>query len=166
MRKAGIALLALVASVALITTASAGKGKPADESPVDQPTAKELSAALQEKLKTNGIFRHLNALQGIADENGDNRASGTKGFNDSAKYVMGELESYGWDVERQKFDFDAFFEDAPSVFEQTAPTPATYVEDTDYSTMEFSGSGDVTAGAGGGRPDHPSGGRAQLVQRL
>jgi len=143
-RKAVIALLALVASVALITTAQAGKGKPADESPVDQPTAKELSVALQETLKTNGIFRHLNALQEIASDNGDTRTSGSKGFNKSAKYVAGQLEDYGWDVETQKFDFDAFFEDAPSVFEQTAPTATTYVEDTDFSTMEFSGSGDVT----------------------
>ena len=56
-----------------------------------------------------------------------------------------ELEELRLGRRAQKFDFDAFFEDAPTVFEQTAPTPTTYVEDTDYSTMEFSGSGDVTA---------------------
>jgi Zn-dependent M28 family amino/carboxypeptidase len=143
-RKAVIALLALVASVALITTAQAGKAKPAEESPVDQPTAKELSTALQEKVKTNGIFRHLNALQQIATDNGDTRTSGTKGYNKSAKYVAGQLEEYGWNVETQKFAFDAFFEDEPTVFEQTAPEAKTYVEDTDFATMEFSGSGDVT----------------------
>ena len=45
----------------------------------------------------------------------------------------------------QAFDFPFFEQLEDSVFEQTAPTPTTYVEDTDYGLMTYSGSGDVTA---------------------
>ena len=43
------------------------------------------------------------------------------------------------------FDFPFFEQLSRPVFEQTAPTARTFVEDTDFATMDFSGSGDVTA---------------------
>ena len=144
MRKAVIALLALVASVALTTAAVAEKPRAAKAPEATTPG--QLSKQLQAAVKVNGIFRHLDALQGIADDNDGTRASGTEGYDDSVRYVARQLRSYGgWDVEQQSFEYDAFFQDAPTVFEQTAPTPTTYVENTDFSTMEYSGSGDVTA---------------------
>ena len=145
MRRAFIALLALIASAALITTAQAEK--PADDDPSATPelTPSQFSKLLRGDVKTNGVFQHLKALQEIADENDGNRAAGRPGYKKSAGYVAKTMKGYGWDVSREKFDFDAFFEDAPSTFERVSPNPKVYTEDTEFSTMEFSGSGDVTA---------------------
>lgn len=131
-----LVLLALIASVGLIATA----GSAAKREPGAKP-----SAQLRKALTNKGIFTHLNKLQAIADNNGGNRAAGSKGFDKSADYVANKLESYGWLVKRQPFDFEAYFQDSPSTFEQVTPNAATYEEDTDYSTMAYSGSGDVTA---------------------
>lgn len=141
MKRIALAVLALVASVGLIASAQAEKTKP---SKAKTPSPAKFSAQLREGLKTRAIVGHLEAFQEIADENGDNRAAGQPGFKKSAGYVSRELRSYGWDVERRKFEFDAFFQDAPTIFEVTAPTPRTFTEDTEFSTMEYSGSGDVT----------------------
>ncbi len=141
MKRIALALLALVASVGLIASAQAEKTKPTK---TKTPSPAKFSAQLREGLKPKTILGHLQAFQDIADENDGNRAAGQKGFKKSATYVAKELKSYGWDAERQKFEFDAFFQDAPTTFEVTAPTPRTFTEDTDFSTMEYSGSGDVT----------------------
>ncbi len=45
----------------------------------------------------------------------------------------------------QPFTFDRFVEDTTPVFERTSSPPRTYIPDEDFSTMEYSGSGDVTA---------------------
>src|SRR5262245_16487155 len=87
----------------------------------------------------------LGDLQDIADANDGIRAAGTTGFDDSADYVAAQMRSAGYDVKRQRFSFDFFQQTADPVFEQTAPDATTYVEDTDFATMTFSGSGDVTA---------------------
>lgn len=148
MRRAFLALLALIASVGLITTAQAQKPSDDDASDddpaVEQPTPSEYSALLRDGLTTNAVMKHLQALQDIADDNDGNRAAGQPGFKKSASYVAKTLKGYGWDVQRESFNFDAFFQDAPSVFERTAPNPKVFAEDTEFSTMEFSGSGDVT----------------------
>ena len=50
----------------------------------------------------------------------------------------------GWTVKKQPFEFPFFQELADPVFERTAPTPHTYTRDTEFQTMDYSGSGDVT----------------------
>ena len=51
----------------------------------------------------------------------------------------------GWNVRKQPFEFPFFKETAPSQFARTAPTPPRFVNGTDFATMTYSGSGDVTA---------------------
>ncbi|HMJ35583.1 MAG TPA: M28 family peptidase [Baekduia sp.] len=72
------------------------------------------------------------------------RASGTRGFDQSRDYVVGQLRNAGYAVNVQPFTFPYFQELAPSTFERTAPTARTYEHATDFNTMDFSGSGDVT----------------------
>uniref|UniRef100_A0AAU2V947 M28 family metallopeptidase n=1 Tax=Streptomyces sp. NBC_00003 TaxID=2903608 RepID=A0AAU2V947_9ACTN len=50
-------------------------------------------------------YRHLEALQKIADANGGNRAAGTPGYDASAAYVYGQLKEAGYDVSYQDFTF-------------------------------------------------------------
>src|SRR5215207_950759 len=65
-----------------------------------------------------------------------------KGF----RYVVGKLQKAGYAVTVQPFTFPFFKELAPPIFERTAPTARTYVEGTDFQSMEYSGCGDVTGG--------------------
>lgn len=147
MRRTFIVLLALIASAGLITTAAAQKSAPSGDDPdaVEQPTAAQFSTLLREGIKTNAVIKHLQALQDIADANDGNRAAGQPGYKKSVSYVAKALKGYGWSVKREEFAFDAFFEDEPSTFERISPDPRVFTEDTEFSTMEFSGSGDVTA---------------------
>jgi hypothetical protein len=105
----------------LITTAQAQSLKPTDDDQdfEEQPTPAQFSKLLRSGLTSGAVIKHLQELQDIADDNDGNRASGSSGYNKSASYVAKTLKGYGWDVSREKFDFDAFFQDAPSTFERT-----------------------------------------------
>ena len=130
----------LVAVIAMSSSAGAGAESAQRGSPTFQGSAK-----LRKALTVRGILGHLRQLQSFADANGGTRAAGFPGFTASADYVAQTMQDAGWQVTRQPFDFDFFFEDAPTTFEQVSPDPATYTEDVDYATTEFSGSGNVTA---------------------
>ena len=94
-----------------------------------------------------GIREHQAALQAIADDNDDTRASGTPGYEASAHYVRDRLEAAGYAVTLQPFQFAFYRVLAASTFARTSPTPVTYTEgaSADYTPMTYSGSGDVTA---------------------
>ena len=93
----------------------------------------------------DAILEHQEAFQEIADANDDNRASGTAGYDESLDYVEGRLEAAGYITSRQEFDFFKFSVLGPSVLQQTAPVPTTYVEGTDFSVTPHSEPGEVTA---------------------
>jgi opacity protein-like surface antigen len=102
------------------------------------------TSALRNAVTVNGIMEHENALQDIADANDGTRASGTPGFDASRGYVARKLLAAGYNVTVQPFDFAFFQELAPGTFDRLTPTARSYVEGTDFDTMDFSGSGDVT----------------------
>jgi len=132
-RRTALTVLAaslLVASVALATPAAAS---PADD-----------IATVTKTVTLKGLLKHSDRLQAIADANGDNRASGLPGYDASAAYVANKMRGAGYNVTVQPFDFP-YFEEFGSAFQQTAPTPTTYVDGEDYDLMDFSGAGDVTA---------------------
>ena len=92
-----------------------------------------------------GIREHQAAFQDFADANDGIRASGTEGFNESADYVADLMSDAGYEVTRQPFEFAFFEELSPSTLEQVAPNAVTYTNGVDFLTMDYSGSGDVTA---------------------
>jgi Zn-dependent M28 family amino/carboxypeptidase len=130
MRKAALLALALASALVLAPAASAA---PATD-----------TSALRNAVTVAGIMKHEKALQAIADANNGTRASGTSGFDASRDYVVGKLQKAGYAVTVQPFTFPFFKELAPPIFERTAPTARTYVEGSDFQSMEYSGSGDVT----------------------
>ena len=87
---------------------------------------------------------HLRKLQEIADRRGGNRVSGSLGHRDSVKYVTNRLINAGYSVQVQQFPFVIFRENAPPGLVRTAPGNRVYETERDFTTMEFSGSGDVT----------------------
>jgi Zn-dependent M28 family amino/carboxypeptidase len=104
-------------------------------------------AKLTDCVTLAGVTEHLEEFQAIADAHGHTRASGTPGYDASADYVEERLLAAGWKVERQEFQFP-FFQEITSSFAQVEPDAATYVNDTDYAVMTYSGSSDgVTATA-------------------
>ena len=91
------------------------------------------------------ILTHEHALQAIADRNGGTRVAGSQGNLETVNYVASTMQADGWSVQKQPFDFPYFQELAASTFSQTAPTATTFVNGTDFQTMQYSGSGAVTA---------------------
>ncbi len=92
-----------------------------------------------------GVREHQAAFQEIADANGGNRFSGLPGHDESVDYVVQRLEAAGYDPEVQPFDYLAFTQLGPSALQQTAPGQVTYVENVDFSVIDQSDPGDVTA---------------------
>ncbi|MCO1656591.1 M28 family peptidase [Pseudonocardia humida] len=103
-------------------------------------------AQLLDCVSLDAVKGHLDALQGIADDNGGTRASGTAGYDASADYVAEKAAAAGLTVTTQDFEFP-FFEQNSAAFSQTAPTPADYADGTDFAVMALSGSGEVSGTA-------------------
>ncbi|SDF51074.1 PA domain-containing protein [Klenkia brasiliensis] len=90
-----------------------------------------------------GVVEHLEALQGIAEANGGNRASTTPGYAASVDYVRDTLEASGYQVEVSDFTYDEV--SYGSELTQLTPTAATYAPDTDYVPVDGTASGTTTA---------------------
>jgi Zn-dependent M28 family amino/carboxypeptidase len=100
------------------------------------------TSGLRDAVTVEGLREHQRALQRIANQNGGTRASGTPGYDASAEYVMGVLEDAGYKVSQQFFDYELFRELSPSTLtvDPAGPT-APYVDDEDFTVMEYSGNG-------------------------
>jgi len=121
----------MVSCVALAPSASSAASDPA--------------AQMRKIITVKGMMKHERALQAIADQNGGTRVAGTAGFDQSVTYVVNKLRGAGYKPVVQTFDFAFFSENTPATFERTAPTAHTYTEPGEFATMDYSGSGDVTA---------------------
>ncbi|WP_218146163.1 M20/M25/M40 family metallo-hydrolase [Geodermatophilus ruber] len=130
-RRLAVPLLLALASPALLTTPAAAGTTPD-------------TTAFLDAVTVDGITEHLLALQGIAEANDGNRASGSSGYDASAAYVAERLTAAGYRVSTQEFTFSAFREVEPASFARTAPTARSYGAE-DFAVMEYSGSGEVTA---------------------
>jgi Zn-dependent M28 family amino/carboxypeptidase len=95
-------------------------------------------AKLLECVSAEGALEHLEAFQAIADENDDNRAAGTTGYEASVDYVVEVLEAAGWEVSIDEFPFTYV---GPSSLTQLSPVSAEY----ETGPYTGSGAGDVTA---------------------
>jgi Zn-dependent M28 family amino/carboxypeptidase len=126
------AAAAVAAAALVLTTLTAGPAQAGNPN-----NSKKLTDAVT----ADGVYRHLEALQGVADANHGNRAAGTSGYEASGAYVERTLEAAGYTPHRQYFDFDYFAELAPGRLAQVSPNAKTY----ETATFTYSGSGDVTA---------------------
>ncbi|WP_299932044.1 M20/M25/M40 family metallo-hydrolase [uncultured Nocardioides sp.] len=98
---------------------------------------------LTEAVTVDGVVDHLEALQEIADANGD-RASGRPGDRASVDYVVEQLEAAGYAPTVQEFDFPYFEENSELI--RVSPNPRTFVNGTDFLRNAFdSGSPEGTA---------------------
>ncbi len=109
------------------------------------------TSALREAVTVEGVRFHQAAFQAIADAHDGTRFSSSPGYDASADYVQDQLLAAGYNVTIQPFEFPFFQEEEPAELEQVAPNPTVYpyFDVAGFATMEYSGSGDVTATAEG-----------------
>ena len=98
------------------------------------------TSTLREAVTLEGIVEHLEDLEAIGPHQ-----AGTPGYDAAADYVEGQLLAAGYQVTVQPFDFTFFEELSTPDLEQVFPNPTVYQVDTDFATMDYSGSADVTA---------------------
>jgi len=137
-------LSALVVSMLVASLAAVMPVAQADSPACDNRNNNTVTKLL-ECVTVEGVREHQEALQAIADANGDTRASGTPGYDESVDYVVETMTAAGYEVTVDPFEFGFFEVTAPPVFEQISPDATDYVDQTDFDVMTFSGSGDVTA---------------------
>lgn len=87
------AAITAVATAGITVGATTASAEPTDS----QKIRREVSPAK--------VFTHLDAFQRIADQNNGTRASGTPGYEASARYVERTLRDAGYQTERQYFPF-------------------------------------------------------------
>ena len=121
MRRAFATVWAPVMSAVLLLSAlgcsrSAGQATPTlGELPTASPAAQKFADGLRRQLTVDGMTRHLEELQDIADANGGNRAAGTSGYQASVDYVAGLLREAGFDVQTPEFEVRMFTAEKPSL---------------------------------------------------
>ena len=88
--------------------------------------AAKTSKELRKDITAGGMWKHADALQMIADENGGNRASGFQGYGASVQYVLTKLRDAGYHPTTQVFDFVTFEEVSDPTLREVSPTAKTY----------------------------------------
>ena len=143
-----VAVVATAAALAACANEPAGPGLAAQPGaaapggPVGTPSAADptLPRRLADAATGEGAVAHLQALERIADENGGNRAVGTRGYDASVEYVAGALRKAGYDVATPSFDVRTF-----SVQDQRLTVGGAPVEASVLSFSPATAPGGVTA---------------------
>ncbi|MGW7328330.1 M28 family metallopeptidase [Streptomyces sp. NPDC054840] len=97
---AALAAAALVSPLLLAGPAGA-TGSPQS----DAARGDALARKLVKEATGKGAYNHLKVLQSLADYNNGNRAAGSKGHEQSAKYIEAVMKAAGYQVTRNEFDF-------------------------------------------------------------
>ncbi|GGE95423.1 M20/M25/M40 family metallo-hydrolase [Mycetocola zhadangensis] len=150
-RKVGTVLGAALATGALVAVsfagpayAGGGKGGGGHGGGHGNSGGKSASEVLRKAVTADGITRHLQALQDVADANGGNRAAGTPGHVASADYMEAKLKRAGYTTWRQPFSYDKTVVDTAAL-QQLTPTPTTYGYQVDFVEAANASEGDVSA---------------------
>lgn len=107
-------------------------------------TLNDPSENLRNTITQQGVRKHLDAFQAIADNNNGHRSAGSTGYDASAAYVKEQLERAGYSVSVQSFDISEFLP-LNVTLEQLAPDAKMYRFGPDISSMQFSGTGELKA---------------------
>ena len=139
---------ASILGACLLTMTSAAVAQevvaPASQSPVSPARAPNDDIRLRRAVTVEGILKHEKAFSQIAKNNRNTRVSGSRGYDKSVDYVAGLLKPKGYRVSTQTFTFPFFQETAPSTFARVSPNPETFVNGTDFATLDYSGDGNVS----------------------
>ena len=136
--------LSACAAVLVATVAGASTAAAADVN----------STKLRKAVKAQNVFEHQASLETIANANGNTRHTETQGFEASVDYVLGKLESYGYDPEVVQFNMPEWVENSTPALTRTDVDPdKSYVPgtaddddspDVDFISVELSPSANLT----------------------
>src|SRR5688500_14892192 len=112
---------------------------------VGQADENDNSEELRDSVTVAGVRKHQRALQAIADANGGTRLSGTPGYDASVQYVVRRAKRAGYKVTLQPFDFLLVGDASPPVLQRITSPAQNFADGNDFMSMQYSGSGDVTA---------------------
>jgi Zn-dependent M28 family amino/carboxypeptidase len=127
----------------LLIVAGLAAGCMGDDEPPDASREATGADRLTEAVTSDGLRTHLEALQRIADENDDTRASGTPGYDASVEYVVEQLGEAGYEPRLQRVSYTDSRETAPAELAEISPDTTTYDADEDFLPLRYSGSGEV-----------------------
>lgn len=130
-----LAVIAPLTQLPMAASAATVRAAPSDDSGLSDVNTKRL----RKNVTVGGILSHERVFQRIANKNEGTRASGTAGFDQSARYVQRRLENAGYRVRRQEFTFPFFRDLSDPALEQLTPDPQPY----ETATFTYSGSGEV-----------------------
>ena len=89
---------------------------------------------LTKAVTVDGVVDHLEALQDIADENGD-RAAGRPGYKASVDYVVEQLRAAGYTPTVQEFPFT--YAEEFSELARITPSPRVFVQGSEFLRNTF-----------------------------
>ncbi len=101
--------------------------------------------ALEDTITTKALVAHVEALERISLSNPLSRSAGSPGYIQAMEYIRAVLADSGLKVWEQRFEYRLFLETKDPVVSMTAPRQEAYSWGTDYKTISYSGTGDVTA---------------------
>lgn len=142
------ALLILAAALGIVVAAlAAWAPRGGDDGSPSVAGAREAvsPAALERAVTTEALIRHLRELEAIAERHGGTREAGSRGYDASVDYVVRTLRDAGYKPELHRFRLPVSRERVPSTIERVDPSPSALTPAEDFLTLEYSGSGDVTA---------------------
>jgi hypothetical protein len=140
-----------VLTVAIATTAPAGAGAPTTPQAVAVPSSagcanrvNDTAAKLLPCVRTDDLWRHMQAFQAIADANPGpdghpSRNSGEPGYKASVDYVAGLMQQAGYDVTIQTYKFFYFQYTAIPTFSEVSPTAHDYTIATEWNPGQSTG---------------------------
>jgi hypothetical protein len=112
------------------------------------------TSGLRQAVKVENVLGHQADLEAIADANGNTRDTRTPGYLASVDYVVGQLESFGYDATVSQFNMPEWVENNPPELVRTDVDPdKTYIpggagdDDSpavDFITFELSPSATLT----------------------
>lgn len=137
--------LVVSAALALPAVAGAAVGLPPSASEdlrgaVEAADLRPYLVAIEDISLHHGFAGTTAADGHAADGDGEFRQSGTEGAAQTVQYIRGQLEAAGLDPTVQSFPF-AFFKE---LADPVAEFPPQVARASEFSTMSYSGSGDVT----------------------
>lgn len=130
----------LLTALLLVAATCQSTGEESSSTSGRNRQSRELSERLQRAVTIEGIREHLEAFQSIAEANNGTRASGTSGYDESARYVAERLRDAGYDVSLQEFVFPGWRENSPPTL-LLKPPRHRLTEGDEFVTMMFSPAG-------------------------
>jgi hypothetical protein len=145
MQRRGVWVVALCALVGLCFFGTADAGAKPPVASCDTQV-NDTAATLLPCIKQSDLHGYMQDLATIAEHNpspADNmpsRNSGEPGYKASADYVAAKMQSWGYDVKEQKYQFPYFAYTSLPTMSESSPTAQTFVVNSDFVTGNSIGS--------------------------